>query len=73
MRDIVLCIQFKLEMYGFAYKLIDAERFRVICFTLDNIMKKCTEEGLGNTTRQADIISFADEDRMWIMGILGTE
>ena len=69
--DIVLCVQCHFEIRGFNYKLVYADR--VMWYTLDNMMKICSEEGLGNKVWQADIISFADEDRMWLMGVLGTE
>ena len=53
LHDIVLCVQFHLEMKGFSYKVIDADRFRVTRFTMDNMMEIHTEQGLGNTVRQA--------------------
>ena len=73
LRDIVPCVQFHLDLKGYTDKLLDEFRFRAVRYTLDNMMKIRCEEGLGNIVRQAEVISFQDEDRMWIMGILGTE
>ena len=56
LRDIVLCVQFHLELLGFCYKLIDDFGFHKVCFTLDNLMKQHTQDGLGNHVQQADVI-----------------
>ena len=42
---ILFFFQFKLEMMGFGFKLIDDFKFRGVCFTLDNLMKKRTTGG----------------------------
>ena len=73
LKDIVLGIQFYLEMHGFSWKLIDHDNFKPIRFTLDNLMKARTQQGLGNVVRQAQVISFDEEELMWQMGILGYE
>ena len=53
--------------------LLDYDLFRPVCFTLDNLIKKCTSEGLGNHVRQAQVLSLSDEELMWQMGILGLD
>ena len=72
LKEIVLALQFYLEMRGYSYHLIDDDMFREIRFTLDNLMKKRTILGLGNHVRQAQVITFADEERMWNLGVLGS-
>ena len=38
MYEIVICIQFYLETRGFAWKIVDDEKFRVVKYTLDNLV-----------------------------------
>ena len=44
--DIVICVQFQLELMGFCYKLLNDDDFRQIKWSLDNIMKMHTSEGV---------------------------
>ena len=44
--DIVICIQFYLETYGFNCKLVDGTYFKNIWFTLDNVMKDRCARGI---------------------------
>ena len=71
--QIVLCMQFHLETKGITWRLLEDEVFKELKFTLDNVMKKLTSEGVGITVRKADIISKTDEDILWNRGVLGTE
>ena len=41
-------------------------------FTLDNVMKKRTEQGLGIKTKQASTLSAFEIDLLWSLGLLGT-
>ena len=70
--QIVLCVQFHLETLGFSWKLLDKDIFKEIQFTLDNVTKICTANGLGVTIKKADIISKTDEDILWSKSVLGT-
>ena len=70
--DIVICLQFFLETQGFNYKLLNNDGLSKIRFTLDNLMKKRTEDGVGNSVRRAHVLSFTDEDLLWSLGFLGT-
>ena len=72
LKDIILSLQFYLETRGYTYHLIDDDLFREIRFTLDNLMKRRTILGLGNHVRQAQIITFEDEELMWKKGVLGS-
>ena len=73
LKDIVLCLQFYLESRGYAWHLIDDIEFKSIRYTLDNLMKSHTSQGLGNFVRQAQILIFDDEELMWQKGVLGTD
>ena len=47
MYDIIMCVQFHLETLGFSWRLISDEQFQEVKFTLDNIMKQRTVQGIG--------------------------
>ena len=72
LHDIVVCLQFHLETLGMAFKLLNQDAFRDIRFTLDNVMKACTAQGIGISVRRAQILSTTDEDYLWSIGRLGT-
>ena len=71
--EISVCLQFKLEMLGFTWKLLDDEQFTTFKFTLDYIMKLRCQEGYGNVVKQAEVLSYKDEDILWQIGVLGTD
>ena len=49
--DILICLQFHLETMGFGWKLLDEAMFRDVRFTLDNLMKLRTSQGLGTSIK----------------------
>lgn len=71
--EILISVQFHLETLGFSWKLLEDEAFRDVKFTLDNLMKTRCRSGLGNSVRQAEVITFEEEDLMWQKGVLGTD
>ena len=70
--DIVICLQFWLESNGVLWKLISDEDFSDVKFTLDNIMKRRYEDGVGQKVRKADIVDLSEEEVLWSLGLLGT-
>ena len=68
---LVICIQFHLECQGLAFKLINDAAFKDVKYTLDNTMKARTAQGIGNTIKQAEVLSAMDEDLLWSLGYLG--
>ena len=70
--DIMICIQFHLETLGFSWKLLNQEIFQEVRYTLDNVMKIRTSEGLGICVKKAQVLSSSDEDYLWSLGLLGT-
>ena len=56
---------------GFTWKLIDYIEFRDLKYTLDNVMKSLTAAGVGVVVKQAHVLSFSDEDFLWLNGFLG--
>ena len=69
--DLVVSVQMHLETYGFAWRLIDGEEFTELKYTLDNIMKQRVTDGIGLTTKQAEVLSVSDEEFLWLNGFLG--
>ena len=70
--DIIVCVQFYLDLLGFNWKLINEEYFKDVKFTLDNMMKIQTVQGIGISVKKAQILSHTDEDLLWSVGLLGT-
>ena len=70
--DILMCIQFFLETKGFTWRLISDDEFHEVKFTLDNIMKDRTKQGIGMSVHKAEVLSLTDEDILWSLGLLGT-
>ena len=69
--EIVICIHFYLESHAFSWKLLNEEKFPDSRFTLDNMRKQHTAEGVGVTVKKAQILSNFDEDLLWNIGLLG--
>ena len=69
--DILICVQFHLETLGIHWKLLNDESLKEIRFTLDNLMKQRTENGIGNKVRKAQVLSNFDEELLWNLGLLG--
>ena len=69
--DLVVCLQMHLETMGFTWKLIDDPVFTDVKFTLDNVMKQSVSNGVGLAVCQAKVLSFSDEDFLWLNGYLG--
>ena len=68
---ILFCIQFDLETMGLCWKLLNDKKFSDVKFTLDNMMKLHTSQGIGTCVKQAEILSPGDEDLLWGLGLLG--
>ena len=60
-------------MKGIKWKLIDNTTFGALRTVLDNLMKERASCNLGTVKRQAAMISFEVEEKLWSSGILGEE
>ena len=69
--DIVISLQFHLETLGLAWKLLSHEEFKEVRFTLDNMMKKKTQDGIGISVKQTKILTANHEEILWRKGLLG--
>ena len=71
--DILICVQFHLENLGFGWRLLIDDTFKNVKFTLDNLMKLRTSQGLGTTVKKAQVLMPFDEDLLWSLGLLGSQ
>ena len=69
--DIIICMQFWFESNGLNWRLISDGEFKDLKFTLDNLMKERASSGVGNAIKQAEVLTFTDEDLLWSQGLLG--
>ena len=69
--DIAICIQFHLEMKGLSLRIINDDAFATLKFTLDNIKKLRTQQGVGSRVWKAEVLSATDKDLLWSVGLLG--
>ena len=67
--EILISLQMYLEIH---WKLLDDSEFVNVKFTLDNLMKKCTEDGIGHHVHKAKVLSYEEEDHLWACGLLGS-
>ena len=71
--QLIVAIQKYLEINRIKWKLIHGDRFTDLRTVLDNVMKERCAENVGNIKKQADIISYEYEERMWQEGVLGED
>ncbi len=69
--EILISIQIYLKMKGLHWKLVDDQDFVNVKFTLDNLMKQRTREGLGQHVRKARVLSYEQEEHLWETSVLG--
>ncbi len=62
---IVIGIQMYLETQGVNWQLTNDPEFKNVHFTVDNVMKHCTSQGLGTIVNQAQILSYDQEELLW--------
>ena len=65
-------MQFHLNTLGLSWRLLNDDQLKDIRFTLDNMMKKRTAEGIGKSVRKAQVLTNFDEELLWNLGLLGT-
>ena len=70
--EILISLQIYLEMKAIHWKLLDDSEFVNIKFTLDNLMKKCIEDGIGHHVCKAKVLLYEEEDHLWACGLLSS-
>ena len=71
--QMIVSIQKHLFINKLKWKIIDGDEFEEVRTVLDNVMRECTEANIGVNQRQADIISYEDEENLWKNNILGED
>ena len=71
--QMIVAIQKFLQLNKYNWKLIHGQQFEELRVVLDNVMKERCADNVGNVKRQADLISYEYEERMWQKGILGED
>ena len=71
--QMVVSLQKYLSVNKINWKLVEGPDFEELHTVLDNIMREHTQANIGVTPRQADVISYKAEEKLWIMGILGED
>jgi len=63
--ELVMAIQNHLSVKGKCYRFLNDPSFKQLQDSLDCIMKTRCAAGIGIQKRQAQVLSFADEDKFW--------
>ena len=71
--QMVVAIQKYLNINKINWKLIDDVEFSDLKIVLDNLMKERTALNVGVTKKQAQVISYKDEQNLWESGVLGED
>ena len=71
--QMVVAIQKYLNVNKVNWKLIDDVEFSELKVVLDNLMKERTALNVGVTKKQAQVISYQDEQNLWKTGVLGED
>ena len=71
--QMVVALQKYLEINKLRWKLIHGDGFQDLRIVLDNVMKQRCASNVGNSKKQAELISYKHEEKMWQTGILGKD
>ena len=71
--QLVIGIKKHLNVCKVHWKLIDDIEFDDIRIVLDNVMKERASLQIGTIRKQADVITYKQEEKMWNEGILGED
>ena len=71
--QMIIAIQKYLFVNKLKWKLMVSEEFEEMRNVLDNVMKERTLANVGVVKRQAGLISFEHEEKLWSQGILGED
>ena len=71
--QLCVAIQAYLKHNKIYWKLVEGPDFKDLRIVLDNVMKQRAEANVGTTKRQADLVSYEHEEKLWSDGILGEQ
>ena len=67
----MVAIQFYLEKNKLGWCLLEDEQFKQFKYVLDNTMKDRAHRCIDVVKKQASVISYKSQNKMWAKGILG--
>ena len=71
--QMVVAIQKHLNVNKLPWHLLDDKKFSNVRIMLDNVMKEKTEMSVGTVKKQAELITYEQENLLWQEGILGED
>ena len=71
--QMIVAIQKHLNVNKIPWKLIDGDKFESLKIVLDNVMKERTALNIGTVKKQADLITYEQENYLWREGLLGDD
>ena len=71
--EMVVSIQKYLNVNKINWKLVDGPDFGTLRPVLDNVMKERALQHIGLVTKQAQVITYEYEEKLWNSGILGED
>ena len=69
--QMIVAIQKYLNVNKIPWKLIDSPQFESVKNVLDNVMKEHTQLNVGTVKKQAELITYDQENMLWKEGVLG--
>ena len=69
--EMIVAIQKYLWVNKLKWKLVEGDDFEELRTVLDNIMTERTQMNIGVNTRQAELITYEMERKLWKKGVLG--
>ncbi len=70
---IVMSLQGCLQAKGKEYCFVEDKTFVPVKNILDNHMKELSQQGIVTAKRQSQPLTYAEEDKLWQMGLLGND
>ena len=71
--QMIIALQKYLNVIKIPWKLIDDPQFENVKIVLDNITKERTGLNIGVVIRQAELITYDQENLLWREGVLGED
>ena len=71
--EMCIAMQKYLQINKINWKLVEGDDFQDLGIVLDNVMKEHASLHVGTVTKQADLITFDYENKLWDRGILGED
>ena len=68
--QMVVSIQKHLSVNKINWKLVEVSDFEELRTVLDNVMRERTQANIGVVPRQAEVISYEAEEKLWNVGFL---